>query len=164
MSHQTINHYVTTRTVKSIIKERPCIVIQSNATLAQAGSTLLKHQIHHLPVVNNEGAVVGLVTESDLRLAAESPLWHNSGEVVEKLSKKSVADIIRPNVETVTLSETILAVVKILRVRNTNGLVVIDSEETKKVVGVITRTDILDEFIRLLEPTNPDDPLIAFQK
>jgi len=70
----------------------------------------------------------------------------------------------KPTIETVTLCDTILVVVKILRVQKINGLVVIDSDENKKVVGVITRTDILDEFIRLLEPTNPEEPLIAFQE
>lgn len=61
-----------------------------------------------------------------------------------------VEDAMHKSVQTCELTDNLLTAAKLLRVGGVSGLVVVDAN--RKVVGVISRTDILDEFIRHLEP------------
>jgi len=63
-----------------------------------------------------------------------------------------VADAMRRAVETVEPTEPMLNVAKLLRVSGHQGLVVVHAGTKDQVVGVISRSDLLDEYIRLIEP------------
>jgi len=43
----------------------PAITIKEHAHIAYAAGTMLMHKLHRLPVVNEEGAMVGIVTRVD---------------------------------------------------------------------------------------------------
>ncbi len=44
-------------------------------TLKECSIRMQKHNIHHLPVVNEEGVLVGLISATDLFIAAEEIGW-----------------------------------------------------------------------------------------
>lgn len=100
---------------------------------------------------------------SDLRLACESPLFHDNEEIEKHMkerkvtvvpnlySQSQVEEAMHKAVQTCEPTDFLLTVAKLLRVGGVSGLVVLD--ENRKVAGVISRTDILDEFIRHLEPS-----------
>merc|ERR1711879_841853 len=113
----------------------------------------LPKRIHRLPVVdsNNPTKVVGIVTERNLRLAADSPFLEESAqEVLEHLAKHKVGEIMRSSVTTVTDDASIVEAAKIMRVSNVGGVPVLDKQG--QLVGIITRTDMIDHLIRVLEP------------
>ena len=45
---------------------RKLITLSSEATIGQAAQTMLEHRISGLPVVDKEGKLVGIITESDI--------------------------------------------------------------------------------------------------
>ena len=103
-----------------------------------------------LPVIQ-DGRLVGIITDRDLRLATISPLvlsekWYNDF-VLESIKVKSC---MTPDPITVIPTATVLEAVKLMRQHKFGGLPVL-SEPGGQLVGVITITDVLDFLIDLLE-------------
>lgn len=103
-----------------------------------------------LPVIQ-DGRLVGIITDRDLRLATNSPLvlsekWYNDF-VLESIKVKSC---MTPDPITVIPTATVLEAVKLMRQHKFGGLPVL-SEPGGQLVGVITITDVLDFLIDLLE-------------
>lgn len=48
------------------IMTAPAIVIMHHAPVAYAAGLMLKHKVHRLPVVDKDGAVVGIITRTDV--------------------------------------------------------------------------------------------------
>lgn len=96
---------------------------------------------------------MGLISASDLRLACESPLFHANEEIEKHMQEKKVGDAMHKSVQTCEPSDSILTAAKLLRVGGVSGLVVIETEN-RKVIGVVSRSDILDEYIRTVEPSD----------
>lgn len=94
---------------------------------------------------------MGILSISDLRVAVDSPLYHKD-EMLQHFQEKHVADAMRRRVQTVEPSELLLNVAKLLRVGTISSLVVVEEGSTDKPIGIVTRSDLLDEYIRLVEP------------
>lgn len=56
---------ILARTVGQAMSKRPTY-IGPNATLSQAAHAMLAHKIHSLPVLDDDGRVVGVVTQHDI--------------------------------------------------------------------------------------------------
>lgn len=135
------------------IMSKPVITTSPNTPLNLALGTMLQKRIHRMPVVDqsNPSKLIGIITERNLRLAADSPFLEESAqEVLEHLAKHTVGDIMRSSVVTVTEHAPIVEAAKIIRVSNVGGVPVVDSQGA--LVGMLTRTDLIDHLIRLVEP------------
>ncbi len=116
-----------------------------------AGIELMReHGFRRLPVVE-EGRLVGIVTDRDLRQASNSPLvlrerWYNDF-LLEAIKVRSC---MTPQPITVTPTTSVGAAAALLRRHKIDGLPVVDDEETDRVVGIVTVTDMLDCLIELL--------------
>ena len=74
-----IGHLANTR-VRAAMVENP-VTISLNATIGAAASLMTWHKIGGLPVLDKEGGLVGIITESDLLLAlADNTLSAGSPE------------------------------------------------------------------------------------
>jgi CBS domain-containing protein len=58
--------------VKDIMTRNP-ISIEASAPLGTAIAVMVERKIRHLPVVDDRGAVIGIITDRDLRAAALAP-------------------------------------------------------------------------------------------
>ena len=138
------------RTVQDIMSVDP-ITVYTDTALDEALSVMLSNNIRRLPVVDEENRLVGIVSDRDLRLAADSPfLQETPDEVVNNLSHHTVSEIMRTALHTVEEDEPIVEAAKLMRVARVGGLPVVDERE--RLVGIITRTDLVDHLIRILEP------------
>lgn len=54
------------------IMTAPIITINENMTLQECSRIMKEHHIHHVPVVNNEGDLVGMISATDFLVAAEA--------------------------------------------------------------------------------------------
>jgi acetoin utilization protein AcuB len=73
-----VNYLLSQLLVEEIMTPRP-ITISADGTLGEAAQTMLKYKISGLPVVDAEGALVGIVTECDVfRLVVED--WLREAE------------------------------------------------------------------------------------
>ena len=105
-----------------------------STNVVDAMDLLLKHGISGAPVVDNEGALVGIVSEVDLIQVVVQDSYYNEPVGI-------VADFMRSNVETVTLDTDIFTLAeKIIREHRRRYPVV---DEEGGLVGQISRRDVL---------------------
>ena len=122
--------------------------IESTTTIADASELMRKRNFRRLPVVDN-GRLVGIVTDRDLRTVAPSPATTLSiFELNYLLAKMQVNDIMHKNVITIPVDATIEEAALIMSTRHIGGLVVVG--ENGSVVGVITETDIFNSFVEIM--------------
>ena len=97
-----------------------------------------------LPVVDEHGRVIGIVTDRDVRLAMNSPMIMRSRWQDEELVETATADsCMTPDPITVRSDAPAYRAAEILSTYKFGALPVVDDGE---LVGIITVTDFLDRF------------------
>jgi acetoin utilization protein AcuB len=136
-----------TMLVKDRMTPNP-ITVQPETTHKQASELMKEHHIHHLPVVDKQGRVVGLVVEADLLAAQPSPATSLSiYEIHGLLSKLQVKQIMSHPVHTTTLECPLEEAARLMLDQSVGCLPVMDNTQ---IVGIITDTDIFEALVMLL--------------
>ncbi|WP_456472576.1 homocysteine biosynthesis protein [Methanocaldococcus sp.] len=112
--------------VKDVIKREP-ITARIGISIEEAARILMENDINHLPIVNDEGKILGIVTSWDIAKA-----------VAEK--KKKIEEIMTKNVITAYKDEPVDEVARKMDKHDISGLPVVD--KSGRVVGVITSEDL----------------------
>lgn len=60
-----VNYLISRLEMEEIMTPRP-FTIEEDATLGEAAHMMLKYKVSGLPVVDDEGSLVGIITESDI--------------------------------------------------------------------------------------------------
>ena len=132
----------------------PALTIPPEARLADALRFMQEHRIRRLPIVNQTGWLVGIVSERDLLYASPSPttarvLWEMSSQIsraaVQEIMTKRVI-VVKPDAP---LTEAAAQMIDL----KIGGLPVVD--EHNEVIGIITETDIMRALVNVLQ--NPAD-------
>lgn len=112
-------------------------------------------RIRHLPVVDDEYHLVGLVTHRDL-LAASVSTTEGLDSREDRRFKRTieVAKIMRTNVMTVSPSTPLVEAAKLMRTHMFGCLPVV---EDQRLVGLVTEADLVETLVRLLEGTMARD-------
>lgn len=132
--------------VKSKMERNP-VTINPEASFFEAQKLIREEGVRHLPVVDNKGKLVGLVTDRDIREAGPSDATLLSvQEINYLLGKLKVGGFMTPTEKLVTVTpDTIIEkAVQLLHDNKIGSLPVVDGN---KVVGIITETDILELFV-----------------
>ena len=113
-----------------------------------ARELMRKRVLRHLPVVDQRGRLVGIITDRDLRQVVFMPtLRGRMPEVGELLRGLTVSDIMTREVVVVKPGARIDEAARLMHERKIGALPVV---ERGRVVGIITETDILAAFEELL--------------
>lgn len=121
----------------------PAVTIRNDEDY-QAGLRLMQQNaLHHLPVVDANGRVVGMAAERDLVVAAARFL-SSSVEVAEVMHRGAVTT--RPDAP-------ISAAASLMLEHRIGSLPVVDADE--HVVGLVTETDIFKLFVEESEGRVP---------
>ena len=64
-------------TVKDAMTKNP-ITIDPSAPLGTAVATMTERQVRHLPVVDDQGRLVGMITDRDLATRPLPPPWRST--------------------------------------------------------------------------------------
>lgn len=127
----------------------PAVTVTPETPFQDALSLMRDRKFRRLPVVNDHGRLVGIVSERDLLHAAPSPATSLSvWEVNYLLWKLKIADVMTENVVTVTPETPIEDAAALMTSRKIGGLPVVDAHGA--VLGLITETDIFSAFTELL--------------
>ena len=126
----------------------PAKTVTATTPFQDALNLMREGKFRRIPVVDEHGALVGIVSERDLLHAAPSPATSLSiWEVNYLLWRLKVADVMTENVLSITPDTPIEVAAHLMVSRKIGGLPVVD--EGNRVVGVITETDIFKAFTEL---------------
>ncbi len=125
---------------------RNVVTVSRTDTLKHASHLLHENRIHQLPVVEGD-TLVGFISGTDIRNSTfEETTVSESGQIVVK--NKTVEEIMTKDVITVTPSDTVEDALLIFHKRRLGALPVV---EGKKLVGIITKADVLGAFCDTLK-------------
>lgn len=133
------------------------ITVKPETPLKEAIALLVEHKISGMPVINDDGELVGVLSESDLmwqETGVEPPPYimildsiiylQNPSRYEKEIHKalgQTVADVMSDKPITINSSQTVKQAAQLLHQKQIRRLPVIDSE--KKVIGILTQGDII---------------------
>ncbi len=154
-THRYLNPLPVDRPISEVMTEE-VITLTSNLPVASAWERMLEYQVKALPVVTEKGEVIGMLTDEDLltraglqqRLSIAERL--DSRTIKEELaalqsSPLTVADVMSKPVILAKVTESLGAVAARMAKNAIKRLPVVD--ETGRLVGVVSRKDILEQII-----------------
>ena len=113
------------------------VVAKENTNAEQISARLLAGEFNGVPVVDDNGALIGIVTALDILRAVQG------GK--KKLNEMLARDIMTPNPSTVKKDAPLEDVIRIMVEKEI--VVVADVEDNNKLIGVVARLDILREKV-----------------
>jgi CBS-domain-containing membrane protein len=149
------------------------VSVSPDESVVVAARLLLQKKISGLPVVDNDGKLVGVVTEGDFLRRTEigtkrqRPRWVEffigpgqlAGEYT-RFSGRKVRDVMTHDVQTATPETPLSEVVRIMERHHIKRLPVIDDG---KMVGIVTRANLLHamaSFVDEMASPHPKDTAI----
>lgn len=122
-------------------------------SIQHARELLGKYRVNQLPVTV-DGRLVGIITDRDLRDAFpsvfDSALFAREKPKVTATDPRTVTVemVMTPNVTTVAPDDSMSDAVRLMRKQKIGALPVVEGE---RIVGILTRSDVLDGFLDLAE-------------
>ena len=144
----------------SDIMTRSVISVAPDESTDAAIELMLKRHISGLPVINDKGELVGIVTESDFLRRPETSTEHkttsrwrdtffNFNKVMDNYVHThgvKVKDVMTPNPVAVTEDTQLDAVVQLMQTRNVKRLPVV---RAGKVIGIISRANLMRALVSI---------------
>lgn len=147
------------------IMTHPVHVINEGADLAQVEQVFLDRRIRHLPVVDDEERIVGVITQRDLYRAvsptrdAGGPSPLDSGALVEdtehfynkqRLQDIALEQVMHQRPDVLYPEDPLGQALHLFAVRKIGCIPIIS--QRREVVGILTRHDVLKFFDAALNP------------
>ncbi len=125
------------------------ITLQKNATLRQAIDLVKQKKIRHIPIVDDEQRLIGLLCDVDIRSATPS-IFHLD-EYKEDLLKP-ISDIMITDIYTAHPLDFVEEIAFVFYEQKISCMPVISDN---KLVGIITETDLLHTYVELTGTNQP---------
>lgn len=138
----------------SEIMTREPYTIGPDDTLEAARKMMAEHHIRHIPVVNENGSLVGLVSQRDVLAAEDSTVLNAAGD---KSAERYVAvsSIMTTPVQTTEENSSLRGTAMFLQQHKLGCLPVLDKGE---LTGIITDADFVGVAINLMEQLEDAEP------
>lgn len=118
------------------IMQRKLIIVNSRDDVTHAWRTLVDHQIHQAPVIDDSYRLVGIVSERNLL----TTLNVDHGRVRDVLAR-SVSDVMATPVVAATVLTDIRRIARVMIDRDVDGVPVVN--DNGELIGFVSRGDIL---------------------
>ncbi len=131
------------------------VAVNPETKLSEARSLMMEGDFRHLPVVDAEGKLVGIVTDRDMRDAHPSSLLDEESyqKTLDKVMQRTISEIMTAEPITVapyyTLQDTLLIIGK----KKVGALPVVDEEGQLK--GIMSTRDLLRAFVNIMGIEEP---------
>ena len=136
------------------------ITMRPDATIEFAAQLMLQYRISGLPVTDSDGAVLGIVTESDLLRRAETGTEKRHARWVSFLigpgrlaqeyvhtHGRKVGEVMTERVMTVTPQTSLADLVALMETKHVKRVPVVDRG---RLVGIVSRADVMAALVGLL--------------
>lgn len=134
---------------------RDLVTAGRDMTIFDAKALMTEQNIRHLPIVDGEGKLEGIVTDRDIRDCMPSTLLKKPDYEITlaKIGKRSVGEIMTKKPLTIYAYYTIQDTLLVMQQRKVGALLVIDEENHLK--GILSTRDLLRAFVNIM---NIDEP------
>lgn len=130
------------------------VTVRTETPLRDAAALLAKKRISGLPVVDDDGHVVGVLSEADILVKAGGAtrghrllgwLLESDVDLEDKIAAKTVGDAMSAPVLTIESDRRVHEAAKLMAAEGINRLPVVEND---RLVGIITRADVVRAFAR----------------
>src|SRR5512141_3326731 len=131
--------------------KKKIVTVAPSASLFEAQRRMREHTIRQVPVVSEDGTLLGIVSDRDIRAAmlpTDLVPGFTPGEAERFMENTSAERVMTRKVVTATLTDTLEDAIVLRHDFRVNALPVVD--DAGKVAGIITRTDVMEAFIEVL--------------
>lgn len=125
------------------------ITLQKNATLRQAIDLVKQKKIRHIPIVDDEQRLIGLLCDVDIRSATPS-IFHL--DEYKEVLLKPISDIMITEIYTAHPLDFVEEIAFVFYEQKISCMPVISDN---KLVGIITETDLLHTYVELTGTNQP---------
>ncbi|MGI9273036.1 MAG: CBS domain-containing protein [Woeseiaceae bacterium] len=136
------------------VMSKELVTILPSGSLAEARELMQTNRIHHLPVLDDDGALVGLLTLTDLLKATDSILRGDADRI--HANEIRVADVMVTGIATIDEQADLRQTALFLEKHRIGCMPVVDDGQLK---GIITDTDFVAIAINLLEMLEETEPV-----
>ncbi len=163
MISESLNFGGDCMTTSIDIMTEDLLTINQDEFLKSAYKMMHKHGVRHLPVTNDHGHIVGLLSERDLKLAMNK-LDLGINEVTYQFdSEETVQDYMSTSLKVVSFDESINNIARLMLMEKISSVLVMN--EKKLISGIVTTDDLLAYLVTMTEPvTDSLFMLPAFMK
>ena len=136
------------------------VTVRADATIEYAAQLMLQYRISGLPVTDSDGAVLGIITESDLLRRAETGTenrharWASlliaPGRLAQEYVRAhgcKVAEVMTERVFIVTPETPLADLVALMETKHVKRVPVVDQG---RLVGIVSRADVMATLVGLL--------------
>ena len=138
------------------LMSRKVVTIGTSDSCQEAAARMYGARVRHLPVVDSEGMLVGIVTDRDLRHHLFTPkVYRDLGtfSVDTLLKAVPVSEVMSTPVVTTKPDEELLVAAEEMLEDKVGSLPVV---QDGRVVGILTETDLLRQICRADEACSPE--------
>ncbi len=123
------------------IMTRPIITVRPDDKVRQAAALMGEHSLKRLPVIDDSGHLVGLISRVDVLRSVEYHQQSDEAEVTAPRTGASIPELMNGDVPTVHPDARLEEIVRALESSYQRRVVVVD--EARHVLGIITDGDLL---------------------
>jgi acetoin utilization protein AcuB len=125
------------------------MTVSKETSVLEASELMKKHSIRHLPIVDKDNILLGIVTDRDIRSAMPSILTDfDSQKERERVGKIRLEEIMTKNPITISPMNTLEDALILMQQTKVGAFPVVD--EHRKLQGIISIRDLMRSFINVL--------------
>jgi acetoin utilization protein AcuB len=126
------------------------VTIDKDRSVFEAQETMAAHNIRHLPVIDPENRVLGIITDRDIRSAMPYRLLKeaDSQQEREKLQTLTVGEIMSKDPQTISPMDTIQDALLLIQRAKVGAFPVVDDQGILK--GILSVRDLLRAFVNVM--------------
>lgn len=127
---------------------RKVITVDQEACILDAQELMAKNQIRHLPIIDSNRQLIGIITDRDIRSALPYRFFETPQSEREKICALKVKEIMTKDPKSISPTYTIQDALLMIQNSKVGALPVVD--DNKRLMGIISVRDLLRAFINVL--------------
>jgi acetoin utilization protein AcuB len=127
---------------------RKVITLDQESSILDAQELMAKNKIRHLPIIDKDRRLIGIITDRDIRSALPYNPQREPGSEMESAHKLKVKDVMTKDPSSITPAYTIQDALLLIQNLKVGALPVVDDDQ--KLKGIISVRDLLGAFINVL--------------
>ena len=109
---------------------------RENATVTEIGTRLILRAINGMPIIDDDGKVIGILTIIDILRAIKDN---------KNIDTLKASDIMTNNPIVIEQGTEILEIIDIMDKKGIEMVPVIEAENDNRIIGIVSRKDIIEE-------------------